>query len=74
MAPSMGVVVRIRWPAARDGGLCDARSCDDSVTESASAGTDTVQSSVAWTLGSNFENPDPGRALNINPGPGNSGG
>ena len=28
----------------------------DSVVEAASAGTDTVQSSVAWTLGSNLEN------------------
>lgn len=28
----------------------------DSVSESANAGTDTVQSSITWTLGANFEN------------------
>jgi Ca2+-binding RTX toxin-like protein len=31
-------------------------NASDSVTEGSSAGTDTVMSSVSWTLGSNFEN------------------
>ncbi len=31
-------------------------STDDAITENASAGADTVRSSIAWTLGSNLEN------------------
>ena len=31
-------------------------SASDVVTEAASAGTDTVQSTVTWTLGANLEN------------------
>lgn len=46
-------------------------SASDALTENAAEGTDTVQSTVAWTLASNFENLTLLGASNIN-GTGNS--
>ena len=46
-------------------------SAGDSVTENSGAGTDTVESSVSWTLGDNFENLTLTGSANIN-GTGNA--